>query len=249
MTRLNFTGRRRVTRERVSVRLEPTCEGPVVSVDRLHLDGLDLPPEAEVYVEVYRQTGCDRFACGTVGGLQLPRQQTLDSFDELDGLLVRVKVVGTGERAGLLLAAGRQIPPAAGEDAPAMSLLPVQPSGDLGQRLWKLDLEGEPTLLVNADLGDWREVTASPLFIATVFPEVVRQVALWLLEHIDDGSAPEGHVAGLWHGFLLALGGVPSVTAHEDSEEADEWADTVSAAFARRHRFVDHLRAEVETDH
>ena len=69
------------------------------------LDGCELPAEALVFVEAYRQTTWMRWAWGTVGALQPPANRALAEFDSPDDVLFRVRVTSPGtpeEPHGLL---------------------------------------------------------------------------------------------------------------------------------------------------
>lgn len=66
-------------------------------------------------------------------------------------------------------------------------MLPVVPY-DLGEQLWRVDFEVEPSLLVNKAVGDWRAVSLSPGFVALVYPAVLREVltrTLLFEKHFD----------------------------------------------------------------
>jgi hypothetical protein len=247
VTRLNYTGRRRVTRDKVRLRLSESDSRLLLNVDRLDLDGLAMPADAEVIVEAYRQTARQRINCGTTGALAVPTSVSLTQFDVPDGLLFRVKVVGVGDADGKLLAAGDRIPATADNgEGGQISLLPFRPSSDLGQRLWRLDTDDDPVLLINAEVGDWKGFALQPLFQALVFPELVRQLALWVLDNKDDAEEGESAVA-IWRRFLADLGWDP-VTNPPGEGEQKQWADDVTAAFTRKHKFLDHMIAVRDTE-
>jgi hypothetical protein len=74
-----------------------------------------------------------------------------------------------------------------------------------------------------------------------VFPELVRQLALWVLSNKDDAEEDEGPVA-TWRRFLADLGKDPAVD-EPDKDDQDQWANDVSAAFARKYKFLNQLKA------
>jgi hypothetical protein len=227
-------------RDRVRLRLRESDGKLLLDVQRLELKGLGLPDDAEVVVEAYRQTSRRRVLCGTVGSLNLPTSVPLAEFDVPDGLLFRVKVVGVGDAAGKLLAAGDRIPAATdNEQADRISILPFRPSSDLGQQLWRLDTDPEPVLLINIGVGDWKGFALQPHFRALVFPELVRQVTMWVLANAEDAEESEG-AAAAWRRFLADLGKDPAADAPEEGER-EQWADDVTAAFARKHKFLDRV--------
>jgi hypothetical protein len=207
----------------------------------LDLNGLRVPQEAEVIVEAYRQTARHRVDCGTVGNLRLPSSIPLEEFSSPEGLLFRVKVVGVGDAEGKLLAAGDRIPPTTDEEKGGMvPILPFRPSPDLGQQLWQLDIDGEePVLVINSGVGDWKEFALHPFFQALVFPELVRRIALWVLENEEDAEEGVGAAAN-WRSLLADLGKDP-VQDRPAEEEREEWARDASEAFSRRYKFLDRI--------
>jgi hypothetical protein len=232
-----------VARDKVSLHLVESGGKLLLNVERLELGGLQLPDNAEVIVEAYRQTARHRVPCGTVGAPLLPTSVPLTEFDVPDGLLFRVKVVGVGDADGKLLAAGDRIRAATdNEEGGRTPILPFIPSQDLDQRLWQLETNDDyPVLLVNANIGDWKGFVSEPYFRALVFPELVRQLALWVLSNKDDAEEGEGPVA-IWRRFLADLGKDPAVD-QPDEDDQDQWANDVAAAFARKHKFLNKLIA------
>lgn len=247
MTRLNYTGRQRITRDKVRLRIKELSGKILLDVERLELNGLHLPDNAKVIVEAYRQTARRRVPCGTVGALCLPTSVALAEFDVPDGLLFRLKVVGTGDADGKLLAAGDRIPAVTDNDGGARKpILPFRPSSDLGQQLWRLETEDEPMVLINVGVGDWKGFARQPRFQMLVFPELVRQVARWVLDNMDEAEERDG-AAAIWRRFLADLGKDPVADPPEEGEEA-QWADDVAAAFARKYKFLDRMNALIDRE-
>lgn len=130
---------------------------------------------------------------GTVGALQPPVSRALAEFDSPDDVLFRVRVTSPGtpeEPHGLLLAEADRIRLRAPEDLndPRTPLLPVVPSHDLGDLLWRIDYEDHPRLLINADAGDYKQIGLEPGFVAVVYPAALREVLERILrreEHRD----------------------------------------------------------------
>jgi hypothetical protein len=146
----------------------------------LELGEYELPADAHVFVEAYRQTTFMRFPHGTVAAPRPSADQPrrLTEFATPEGLLFRVKVTAMEGRAGVLLAEADRIPISDDEEQPdkRLALLPPAP-GDLGQETWRVDFSGVngPLLLVNRQVGDWKGVAASPLFRSLVYPAAIRQ--------------------------------------------------------------------------
>ncbi len=162
--KFNYTGRERILREDVRILLkeEDSLRTFDASID---LDGYELPGSALVDVEAYRSGSPTwmRFSFGSVAKVQAPADLTLTEFDSFDGIKFRVRVTSVEEPAGLLLAEADRITLKKPEEEKEnrVSLLPVVPD-DLGDQLWRVDFEEEPSLLVNKAVGDWRAVSLSP---------------------------------------------------------------------------------------
>jgi hypothetical protein len=243
VTRINYTGRKRIPRDRVSLRI--ASNGGI----KLHVTSVELPPDlppgARVVIEAQRQTRFMRLDCGTVASPLLPIGEPLIEFDVADGIRFRLKVVGASEAdEGKILAAADGIV-AASDETPSgrEPLLAFRPA-PLDQRLWKLDISDGawPVVLVNQSIGDWHQFAREPHFQALVYPEVLRQIALWVVENLEDADEPDTP-AGAWRRFLKDLGTDPVEDAPPDEEErsgwAQDWADDVADKFCRRHRFRD----------
>lgn len=244
MTRLNFTGRRRIPKINIGLRVRTATSYPVLDVLRLDLDELRLAGDADIVIEAYRQTSYMRFSAGTVGSPSLPTGCPLREFEAPDAVRFRVKVVGAGDDEGKILAAADQLRASLAGDAedPQTSLLTIVPE-DLGHVLWRLDFDDdEPKLVVNKGIGDWRGFALQPTFTAFVLPEALRQIARWTLRNLE--LFEEGEVTPIvgWVFYLTELGHDPRDVS--DAEESSElWVEDVVAHFGREHRFLDLVQA------
>ena len=157
--RVNSTGRCKVFREDVRITLRSDSDGTLTFNAALNLADYDLPSDALVFVEAYRQTTFMRFKFGTVAAPSLPPGVTgrLTEFKTKQRLLFRVKVTSASGRSGLLLAEADRISACNDEEQPdkRVALLPTEPA-DLGQLLWKVDInDATATMLqINKHVGD-----------------------------------------------------------------------------------------------
>jgi hypothetical protein len=244
MTHLNYTGRRRITRGRIDVVGAVTARGPELTVRRLDLDELDLPGDARIYLEVYRETDLDRIDAGTVGAPLLPAAHPLALFRDLSSVNFRVKVVRGGSERGRIVAAAAGLSLDSDEDTDSVPLLPTRLS-PIGDRAWHLDLTEQPTLIINSSIPNGKAVATGPAFLALVYPEVLRRVIEWVRE--NEGSEETYHEN--WRHFLLDLGMTPDslMSTADDDQSVDDALDR----FASRHgiliRFTNAL-AGVEAD-
>ncbi|MEO6034312.1 MAG: hypothetical protein ABIQ35_03570, partial [Verrucomicrobiota bacterium] len=204
----------------------------------LLLNDYELPAEAVVFVEAYRQTTWMRFPFGTVAILQPPppEKRALSEFDSPDGILFRVKVTQAQDQH-ILLAAADRIPLARpDDDADRESILPVFPA-ELGNELWQVDLEDEPRLLVNKSAtADWRQLAQSPVFVSLVYPAVLRQLLTNILGTDHRDTDDEMDWRSKWLRFAAILPGVdPELPGKEEGPDAAlRWAEDAVAAFAKK---------------
>ena len=235
----NYTNRRRISRDdaRITIR-EESGRNSFDAV--LRLADLNLPPDARVFVEAYRQTQYMRFDFGQVGALHGRSDRLLRDFDSMEGVLFRVKVVSAGDPFGLLLAEADQIRPRkpSDQDENRIPLLPVIPDENMGEEIWALEFDAHQTLLkVNAMLGDWRGIARDPVFIALVYPSAFRLI-LWRIllqeKHRDTEDADDWR--SCWLRFAVGLPGVGQPPTDDDDEAAlDDWIDSAASSFCRRH--------------
>jgi len=209
--RLNFTGRRRIERSRVRVRLLPGEGGPSSFHAAIDLEGLGLPGEAAVYLEAYRGPRLQRFDWGTVARIQPAEQRDLVEMDPRAVPLFRLKVVDRTGALGRILASVDRVVPRRPEEGGEedLCLLPVE-FVDLGRRIWRLDLSDDwPVLQVNEAVEAMREVARSDAdFLGLVYPEVVERVlGEILLERDHDDLADEEDWPALWIRFVRSAGG------------------------------------------
>jgi hypothetical protein len=140
--RFNSTGRRRIPRSNIEVKLqEPLDTGsfPVASAT-IHLTGLDLPETATVEIEAYFRSSSMRFSCGTVGLVAIPPTMELTEIDRGGAVRFRLLIIDA-DGSGRIIAAADGLRPTQERDSPdRQSLLPLRET-DLGDQLWKVDVD------------------------------------------------------------------------------------------------------------
>lgn len=231
--KLNYTGRKKIESRHAKIVVHREGAERRRFSAALELASYQFQSDARVVVEAYRQTTVMRFDFGTVSLLRPPPSCELGDFDSEDAILFRVLVTDTSLRYGMLLGAIDQIRPTdpAEPDEDRKSLLPVEP-GDLGEQVWRLEFGAEVVLQVNRALPDWRQTVMSPNFKALVYPSIVRQVLtrILILDEYDDDDDPDNWRSN-WLTFAKRIPGVPSPIPAE-SDEREEWIESVSAALA-----------------
>lgn len=230
--RLNYTGCKRIRRADIAIRVE--------SADSAHrlacafdFEGYDFPQSAAVVVEAQAHWTLMRFDFGTVASPSTGAF-ALSEFTTVDGILFRVKVIGVGEKAGLILGEADGVRPA--EDnalQDARSFLAVQPA-ELGHVTWRLSLAGtEPLLQINRQISDWRSFLRRQEVRSLVLPEVYRQLLLEALTNPADAESEDD-----WRTAILSTvsAGAGPRPAHEDDADCAAWADIATTMFAAKHR-------------
>ncbi|MEV7132662.1 hypothetical protein AB0N24_07205 [Arthrobacter sp. NPDC093128] len=224
MVTLNYTGRREIDRSKVQIRVRQDNDKVLLDVLSLGLEDLDVPATAEVTVEAYRQTSKERVSCGTVGEPQRPQDVHLAAFDVTDNLQLRVRVVGMeGNSHGKVLAVADRLRSTTEQDSSSEPLLRLQRT-ELGDLIWKFDLDTGPILCVNKRLQKHDEIVHSPLFKTLVLPEFFRRVAIWVANNIDDSADPNSTLSH-WLIYFTRIG-VDLDLLHEMDRD-DSFDDTV----------------------
>lgn len=232
--RYNYTGRKAINRSDTYVRIE---EDPLRFQAGLALSGYDLPGNAKVFVEAYRQTNWMRFDFGTVGAMAEGGDLRLTEFDTSEGILFRVRVTATADPEARLLAEADQISPVhskeTGEEA-REPLLPIKPE-DLGEEVFRVDFSDRPILLINRQFGDWRALARNPFFVCMALPQALREILTRILrveQHFETEDPDDWR--DRWLRFASALpGSSEPPEGEEDKDRFDDWVNESVAAFAR----------------
>lgn len=236
VSRLNYTGRKRIPHDRVNVGIVGEGRTSVV-VAQFILEGLGFPETARVVLEAQAGWTVQRFEFGTVGFVKDPADRRLSEFDSLVGLMFRLKVIGTGDHEGRLLGVADRLRPNGDLDQAARKAFVVVRPQDIGDRVWKIEFdESQPILLVNTRLADHQDFLKRREVAALVLPEALQRI----LEHAarlgnaeDDGDS--------WQSTAISLGerlAGRTAPPADDEEEIDRWVDEAVGAFARRHQFI-----------
>jgi hypothetical protein len=232
--KFNYTGRKKIKRGNVRVDIIRDAEGRKYFNASVFLDDITLPFGASVYFEAYHRTAYRRFDFGTVGERRLPEDRYLKNFPEYVVPLFRVKVVDRASAHGRILASVDKIRPETieREHAGSQSLLYVE-YGDLGQRIWELDLDGDwPVLRLNRQATDIGLVASGDdRFMALVYPEILRQILVRIIiddEHTDPDCDDDWPSLWLKLSCNLTNSSVPS---SGDEEDKKEWIEKAVNAF------------------
>lgn len=238
ISRFNYTGLKKISRSDARIVLRREKDQPVEFTAEVALAEYKFPPDSLVFVEAYRQTTWMRFPCGTVTGFVQPVDSRLTEFDSADEVQFRVRVTASGGESGKMLGYADRIRPAGeiDDDDERAPLLRVR-AEDLGDEIYRVEMEPDPVLVINCSVGDWRAVAASPVFRALTTPAIFRSVLTHLLL-IDDASDPEDRESphARWLRFAQSLPGVTEF--NKESDDPKIWIDDAVAAFARQKKVL-----------
>lgn len=233
--RLNYTGCQRVRRVDVQITMDVDTTPPTFLCAH-SLDHYHFPPDAVIVIEAQAHWTLMRFDCATVSSSTCGGPFQLDDFDSPNGIVFRLKVIGTGAQEGLILGEAEGVRPATDDGMEdARSFLAVQPA-DLGDVVWRLSFVGtDPLLQVNERMEDWRSFIRRRDVQALLMPEIYRQLLREAFRNPVDTDAKDA-----WQNAVLTM--VPPAVgrrpASEDQEDIDGWVDDAVRFFAGRHRLL-----------
>jgi hypothetical protein len=250
--RLNYTGRKKISRSRVTVRLSIARGGYAFDID-FDLSGYDFPGDAKVFVEAYNSASYMRFAFGTVAERRDPKDLRLMEITPRPLPKFRLKVVDQRKRYGLLLGVSDKLIPLRPQEelSNRQSLLPVDFT-DLGDQVWRLDLSDWPVLELNQRIDAIAEVARSgDSFLALVYPEIVRRILTEILfEHgLTDPGFDDSEWTSLWLRYVCALPGVgepPDDVSEQARTLREEWVEEAVQAFCRARHARRRFEAEIQ---
>lgn len=232
----NRTGRARILREHVDLRLQPGRDGePRIFNLSLSLGEYNFDLDARIRVEAAVSNVSQRWNFGTVGQFAPPPDHERRMTEVPPTARFRIFVV-KNDASGLLLGAADGIAPT--QDA--SSLLPIQESDEIGDEIWRLDFSssaGEPLLLLNSNVDNISGIARSDAtFRSLVMPDVLRSILLRAVivdrEDPDDDQSPWN----LWFETARAVlpnRDVPNLSIDgASSHDAADWIDDVVRAFA-----------------
>jgi hypothetical protein len=241
--RLNYTDRRKIKRENVSINFIRQ-NGAVVAfaVNKLDLNDLNLPHEARVYVEAYYRTELKRFDFGTAGNISHPSPCNLEGMAYPEHLKFRILVVDSSN--GKLLACADRIAPE--EPAGEKTILEADFSRDLDNEIWRVEYDGEegsPTLYINRKIPNIQNIAKQDAqFLIYVYPQVIREVLTYMVfvDGVDSTTEPSTDWHGDWIKFIRQLGvDFPETLNKNDEnfseEDALRWINDSVSAFCNTH--------------
>lgn len=252
--RLNSTGRKRITKDRVRIELTPPLDTFSFPSATAEIDLRDLSPDpsARVVLEAYFRSSSMRFPCGTVGAMLVPTKLVLTEIDRGGAIQFRLLVIASDE-SGRILASAEGLRPRQKSDTPERDpLLPLRET-DLGEELWRIDLDDRngPWLVVNSRVpGLATRLRTDALVQGLILPHALREVLRRLpAEGEDDEDYDWGNN---WRKFLGQLDIALEPDDSNDEDSVQEWIEEAVGRFSHLKRFAELVRtssAPVENPH
>jgi len=253
--RFNYTGRKKIPRENVSITLIRDRDGkPRAFSASINLNGLDLPADARAYVEAYHRDEMKRFDFRTAGNIQ-PPDTDLTGLAYSENLKFRVLVVDKTGTHGKILAHADRIRLEAPSDK--KSILEVE-FRDIGQQVWKVEFtgdEGAPILVISNKIPNIQNIAKSDSrFIMDVYPSALREafIHMFFIDGVDSVTDPSLEWHKDWLEFArIVLPESPPQEIYRPGENADsevkeewlEWVDKVVAEFcSQRNEWGEYIR-------
>jgi hypothetical protein len=236
--RFNYTNQQRILPADLLVSIVDE-KPPQVSVAAT-LGDYALPADAPVVLEAYADWTESRHDLGTVGNLKGDKPILLEEFDSADGIRFRIKVLGTGAQAGLILAEADRIAPVEEEaKSGGQSFVRIY-STDTGGECWRLRFDGSgPLLQFSSALADWRSLLRTDSVRALILPVVLRGILRRAVAEGPDEGDGKWVVEALRLGRTLARAEPPD---DEDDDALEEWLDDACSAFGDRISALDSVQ-------
>lgn len=247
--KLNFTGRKRIDKSRFSISVVRE-DGRVASfrLERLNLEGLDLPPDAEIYLEAgWRYDLKGPVSCGTVGkwlSTENHPAAEIDMRNTKDAENYKLSIIVIDPKTKKILASAYKITPEKQEEE-RQSILPVE-FKDTGNQLYRVvyeDDDGGPILCINEKVP--RHFVRRPQFITQIYPAVLKEILMRIvfIDGVSSVSNPQTEWHKRWLKFAETLNRTPKDFLEEsalggstDSKlRAYEWIEDVVVGFCDRH--------------
>lgn len=241
--KLNFTNRIKIFQEDIHIRVDEKDGLFFIDADLSALSNrekYELLPSGTVYVEAYRQSTWMRFDYGCVEKIEMPKNQSLEAFDNLEGIKFRVKVTSS-EGDHRLLAEADQIRLEDQEESvgDGYSLLKVVPKSGMGDEVYRVDFsnsDGSPDLWINKEHNNYRTITRSTEFQTIALPQIFREILTRIIiigDWTDEDDDADWRCQ--WLRFAKTFSHDPEIPNPEnEQEDCFIWIDRAVSGFAKK---------------
>lgn len=236
LRRFNYTNRKRIAREDVSVVLRKIDSEVSFDADLSLLTTYGFEKKCRVFVEAYRQTIWTRYDFGIVGAIQPPGDCSLARFGTPEGIHFRIKVTDPSSYHRLVAEAdGLQLREADSRSVPTESLLRII-SAPIESAIFRLTYDDDgPVLEISKDAGEKTEIAKDPAFSALVYPSVLKEILtrILLVDKHDDVDNLDLWQSQ-WLRFAMGLHGVGAVPEVTDQDDVEDWIADAISSFAKQ---------------
>lgn len=252
--RLNYTGRRKIPRRRITVRLIDAADDHYAFQVQFDLTDMGFPADAQVFIEAYNSVSWMRFDFGTIGAPCDPNDLRLLDVTRHPLPKFRLKIVDRSKDRGRLLGVADKLVPLRPEEDEThrQSLLPVE-FCDLGDAVWELDASDWPVLALNHRIeGIGEAARAGDDFLGLVYPEVVRNIlrAIVVEQQQFDPDFDDSEWTCLWLRYVCQFSGVgPPPGGYSDAAQSErmDWIEDVVRAFCHARQTRAHYASMIAT--
>jgi hypothetical protein len=246
--RINSTGRKRIGKDCVDIRLLPLKSGePLAATAALKLDDFGFPASSPVILEAYGDSSSRRFECGTVGDLKIPPVLGLEDIDRSGSVLFRLKVVDSDGVSGKLIGSAESLRPGSrDEDTGRRSIFPII-EGDLGDEVWRVKIDDTtgPVLLLNFRIPGFKhKILENPLLQGILLPAAFRIVLEYLAKNPDFDEDADESWKVMWLKYIKEQFGIDDELSELEVDDLREWVDGTVASFCQWRGFINKISTE-----
>lgn len=248
---LNQTGRQRILLEHANAepRIESSSRAIIFTWDLTHYN---LDQDAEVVIEVSLTGQEKRFVVGKLRDIGTSFEAQVEFLRDAKSAKAKLYVSKPSTNGVRIILATTTTFSVLFEKEPDGGNSPLQilPSDDL-TTIWKLRYkDGMPILLVSNRNGVYAQLKANPIFLPSILPQVIKEIAFHLLTAPSDFESSEE----VWNQFFKAYGlgdydreNLQSAGDDMDDLEAVtnlrwEAAEAVAMEFSVREKILDDIQ-------
>ena len=236
----NSTGSISIKQSDISVTAENDADG---RLQHLNLKILKLPCDLkdndEVYAEIYDKRNEKRISLGTKAK---PKPVIKEYIGDYERPSIRIYAISPGISVIKAKSKWFTIRSATKTEQEAEGIVDIEPSDNLGERLWKLNIDHDegPVLYVHSgeEYDVKNQIVGDPTIQAFVIPEVLNQILNYLADNIQDENQEEPSWMEKWQSWLEREG---QKVFDPDEDEKDEWLEDIVGHFAKKMKFRSRL--------
>jgi len=236
--KFNYTGRKKIYREYISLFLNRDNNGEIKSFSLdLDLEKMNFKQDYKIYVEAYNKTDVKRFDFGTMGKNLTPDDTSLSDIAYSKNIKFRILIVDETGKHGRIIAHADRI--TSETDIETIPILPVD-FEDLGNQVWKInfsDIEGAPILILNRNIPNIETIPKTdPQFFMYIIPAIIREILFYIyfVEKIDSIQDPSIEWHKNWLNYakqILPSENLPENNDNSSQSEIIDWVDKVIEEF------------------